>query len=195
MPPLSQLPSLKYLSLELLEAMEYITTSNEFSSSSSAPIPFFPSLKEIKLRNCFNLKGWWMRGRHSSVEVNSDGDNSVEITAVTSMTEHCLLPLFPCLSTLEIVSSPKLTSMPMFPHLERQVGPEEYELEATATDNDDEYGSTTKPNTNHNRLLFIHSSLKIEAHRIGFHCGSRNSARGVVEEPHFSRVFEDILLP
>jgi Leucine-rich repeat (LRR) protein len=121
MPPLSQLPSLKYLSLELLEAMEYITTSNEFSSSSSAPIPFFPSLKEIKLRNCFNLKGWWMRGRHSSVEVNSDGDNSVEITAVTSMTEHCLLPLFPCLSTLEIVSSPKLTSMPMFPHLEREL--------------------------------------------------------------------------
>jgi Leucine-rich repeat (LRR) protein len=121
MPPLSQLPSLKYLSLEFLEAMEYITTSNEFSSSSSAPIPFFPSLKEIKLSNCYNLKGWWRRRRHSSVEVNSDGDNSVEITAVTPMTEHCLLPSFPCLSTLEIDNCPVLTSMPMFPHLEREL--------------------------------------------------------------------------
>jgi hypothetical protein len=122
MPPLSQLPSLKYLSLELLEAMEYITTSNEFSSSSSsAPIPFFPSLKEIKLCDCNYLKGWWRTRRHSSVEVNSDGDNSVEITAVTPMTEHCLLPSFPCLSILEIHDCPMLTSMPMFPHLERQL--------------------------------------------------------------------------
>jgi Leucine-rich repeat (LRR) protein len=121
MPPLSQLPSLKYLSLVNLEAMEYITTSNEFSSSSSAPIPFFPSLKEMKLFSCCNLKGWWRRRRHSSVEVNSDGDNSVEITAITSMTEHCLLPSFPCLSTLEIRNCPMLTSMPMFPHLEKEL--------------------------------------------------------------------------
>jgi Leucine-rich repeat (LRR) protein len=118
MPPLSQLPSLKYLSLGYLDAMEYITTSNEFSSSSSAPIPFFPSLKEISLSDCYNLKGWWRRRRHSSVEVNSDGDNSVEITP---MTEHCLLPSFPCLSTLEIDNCPMLTSMPMFPHLERRL--------------------------------------------------------------------------
>jgi hypothetical protein len=103
MPPLSQLPSLKYLSLESLKAMEYITTSNEFSSSSSAPIPFFPSLKEITLSNCFNLKGWWRRMRHSSLEVNIDGDNFVEIKAETSMTAHCLLPSFPCLSTLKIL--------------------------------------------------------------------------------------------
>jgi Leucine-rich repeat (LRR) protein len=119
MPPLSQLPSLKYLSLGYLKAMEYITTSNEFSSSSSAPIPFFPSLKEIRLLVCYNLKGWWRR--HSSAEVNSDGDNSVEITAITPMTEHCLLPSFPCLSTLEIDNCPMLTSMPMFPHLEREL--------------------------------------------------------------------------
>jgi Leucine-rich repeat (LRR) protein len=120
MPPLSQLPSLKNLSLESVKAMEYITTSNESSSSSSAPIPFFPSLKEIKLIYCSKLKGWWRR-RHSSVEVNSDGDNSVEITAVTSMTEHCLLPSFPCLSTLMIIHCPMLTSMPMFPYLERKL--------------------------------------------------------------------------
>jgi Leucine-rich repeat (LRR) protein len=119
MPPLNQLPSLKYLSLQNLEAMEYITTSNEFSSSSSALIPFFPSLKEIELCNCYNLKGWWRR--HSSVEVNSDGDNSVEITTETSMTVHCLLPSFPCLSTLKIDNCPMLTSMPMFPYLERQL--------------------------------------------------------------------------
>jgi Leucine-rich repeat (LRR) protein len=120
MPPLSQLPSLKYLSLRKLEAMEYISIGNEFSSSSSAPIPFFPSLKKIVFHKCFNLRGW-LRRRHSSVEVNSDGDNSVEIMTETPMTEHFLLPSFPCLSTLEIYDCPVLTSMPMFPHLEREL--------------------------------------------------------------------------
>ncbi|XP_059429818.1 putative disease resistance protein RGA4 [Corylus avellana] len=120
MPPLSQLPSLKYLFLENMQAMEYISVDNEFSSSSSAPIPFFPSLKEIGFLQCFNLKGWWRR-RHSSVEANSDRDNSVEITTETSMTAHCLLPSFPCLSTLKIIDCPMLTSIPMFPHLEKKL--------------------------------------------------------------------------
>jgi Leucine-rich repeat (LRR) protein len=118
LPPLSQLPSLKELSLIDLEAIEYISddgdSSNEFSSSSTAPTPFFPSLEYIQLRNCPNLKGWWRR-RDSSVEVNSDSDNSVEIT------EHRLLPSFPCLSKLKIYNCPMLTSMPMFPRLEEEL--------------------------------------------------------------------------
>jgi hypothetical protein len=52
------------------------------------------------------------------MEVNSDSDYSDEITIVKAMTEHCLLPLFPHLSTLSISFFPMLTSMPMFPHLE-----------------------------------------------------------------------------
>jgi hypothetical protein len=111
LPPLNQLPSLKVLSLSRMDALEQIHISsgsgdgNEFSS-------FFPSLEEIKLSICPNLKGWWRR-RDSSVEVNSDSHNSVE------MTEHHLLPSFPRLSKLEIWSCPVLTSMPMFPHLDK----------------------------------------------------------------------------
>jgi Leucine-rich repeat (LRR) protein len=107
LPPLSQLPSLKDLYLFHMYAMEYISDSgdsNEFSSS------FFPSLETIFLINCPNLKGWWRR-RDSSVEVNSDSDNSIENT------EHPLLPSFPCLSQLGISDCPMLTSMPTFPHL------------------------------------------------------------------------------
>jgi hypothetical protein len=96
LPQLSQLPSLKYLFLKYMNDLEYISDINEFSSSSSAPVPFFPSLQEIELWDCPNLKGWW-RKRDSSVEVNSDSDNSVEIT------EHRLLPSFPRLSTLRTV--------------------------------------------------------------------------------------------
>ncbi|XP_059428669.1 putative disease resistance protein RGA4 [Corylus avellana] len=108
LPPLNQLPSLKVLRLDQMDALEYISSgsgdSNEFSS-------FFPSLKEIILFLCPNLKGWWRR-RDSSVEVNSDSHNFVEIT------EHPLLPSFPRLSILAIWNCPMLTSMPMFPHLE-----------------------------------------------------------------------------
>ncbi|XP_059439151.1 putative disease resistance protein RGA3 [Corylus avellana] len=117
LPPLSQLPSLKKLSLIELEAIEYISDdgdSNEFYSSSMAPTPFFPSLKYIRLSKCPNLKGW-RRRRDSAVEVISDSDNSVEIT------EHRLLPSFPRLSELKARNCPMLTSMPMFPHLEEEL--------------------------------------------------------------------------
>jgi Leucine-rich repeat (LRR) protein len=106
LPSLSQLPSLKHLVLHQMNAMEYISDSgdsNEFSSS------FFPSLEIINLYFCNNLKGWWRR-RDSSVEVNSDSDNSIENT------ENPLLPSFPCLLQLRIEYCP-ISSMPTFPHL------------------------------------------------------------------------------
>jgi hypothetical protein len=109
LPPLSQLPSLKFLVISQMDAMEYISDNsdnNEFSSS------FFPSLKEIQFYGCPNLKGWRWRRRDSSMEVNSDSHNSIENT------EHPLLPSFPCLSKLRISDCPMLTSMPTFPHLE-----------------------------------------------------------------------------
>ncbi|XP_062175504.1 putative disease resistance protein RGA4 [Alnus glutinosa] len=117
LPTLSQLPSLKYLLLWSLKSLEYISEedgdSNDFSSSSTVQTPFFPSLKTISLNYCPNLKGWWRsRKMDSSAELNSDSDNSVEIT------EHHLLPSFPRLSDLWISNCPMLTSMPMFPHLE-----------------------------------------------------------------------------
>jgi hypothetical protein len=110
LPPLSQLPSLKTLILEIMDGIQYISDSNDFSSSSSSTLePFFPSLEYIRLYYCRNLKGWWRR-RDSPVEVNF-----VEIT------EHPSLPSFPRLSKLEISGSPMLTSMPMFPHLEENL--------------------------------------------------------------------------
>jgi len=110
LPSLSQLPSLKTLILCNMDVIEYISDSNDFSSSSSSTLePFFPSLEYLKLVCCRNLKGWWRR-RDSSVEVNF-----VEIT------EHQLLPSFPRLSHLEIVNCPMLTSMPTFPHLEEEL--------------------------------------------------------------------------
>jgi hypothetical protein len=110
LPTLSQLPSLKKLILlSSLEAMEYISEdgdSNEFSSSSTVQTPVFPSLEFIWLADCPNLKGWWRRRKmDSSVELNSDSDNSVEIT------EHHLLPSFPRLSELSIWYCPMLTSI------------------------------------------------------------------------------------
>jgi len=110
LPPLSQLPSLKTLILEFMDGIQYISDSNDFSSSSSSTLePFFPSLEYIRLVGCRNLKGWWRR-RDSPVEVNF-----VEIT------EHPSLPSFPRLSKLEIWGCPMLTSMPMFPHLEEEL--------------------------------------------------------------------------
>ncbi|XP_062175507.1 putative disease resistance protein RGA1 [Alnus glutinosa] len=108
LPTLSQLPSLKNLTLFGLKAMEYISEdgdSNEFSSSSTVQTPFFPSLEFIRLYQCTNLKGWWRSKMDSSVELNSDSDNSVEIT------EHHLLPSFPRLSELRIEYCPMLTSI------------------------------------------------------------------------------------
>jgi Leucine-rich repeat (LRR) protein len=109
LPTLRQLPSLKNLILWWLEAMEYISEdgdTNEFSSSSTVQTPFFPSLEFIWLYRCPNLKGWWRRRKmDSSVELNSDTDNSVEIT------EHHLLPSFPRLSKLWIEDCPILTSI------------------------------------------------------------------------------------
>ena len=110
LPPLNQLPSLKVLRLNQMDAMEYISESGESNEFSS----FYPSLEEIWLIRCPNLKGWWRR-RDSSMEVNSDSHNLDEIT------EHPLLPSFPRLSTLEIWNCPMLTSMPMFPHLEEEL--------------------------------------------------------------------------
>jgi hypothetical protein len=72
--PLSQLSSLKCLIFRKLDAMQYISDSgdsSEFSSLSSVPVAFFPSLNLIDLEACPNLKGWWKR-RDSSVEVNGD---------------------------------------------------------------------------------------------------------------------------
>ena len=103
LPPLEQFPYLKHVSLNKLDSLEYMSEidySDELSNSS-----FIPSLNELKLSCCPNLKGWWRQRRDSSEEVDDDKNH--------------LLPFFPGLSYLEIKNCPKLTSMPLFPNVER----------------------------------------------------------------------------
>ncbi|XP_057990359.1 putative disease resistance protein RGA3 [Hevea brasiliensis] len=84
LPPLHQLPSLKTLCLEELVSLEYI--SDEVPSFLASPsITLFPSLQEIELNDCYNLRGWW-RKKRSGVE----------------------LAQFPCLSKMQIRDCPKL---------------------------------------------------------------------------------------
>ncbi|XP_050292613.1 putative disease resistance protein RGA4 [Quercus robur] len=90
LPPLDQLPSLKFIYLDRLDCLEHISDSERDYSDSL----FYPSLKKLDILNCPNLKGWW-RGRRDS------------------------LPSFPLLSDLDIRGCPQLTSFPLFPYLER----------------------------------------------------------------------------
>ena len=102
LPPLEQLPNLKSLHLNKLGSLEYMSEidySEELSNTS-----FIPSLNELHLIRCPNLKGWWRQRRDSSDEVDDDNNH--------------LLPFFPRLSRLEIENCPKLTSMPLFPNVE-----------------------------------------------------------------------------
>ncbi|KAJ0033971.1 hypothetical protein Pint_26265 [Pistacia integerrima] len=90
-PPLNKFPYLKSLSLEFLSNLEY------FSEEASKEVTFFPLLKELSLKDCPKLKGWWKR---------DDDDDGVE------------LPSFPCLSKLDIDQCPNLLSMPLYQSLE-----------------------------------------------------------------------------
>ncbi|XP_065632629.1 putative disease resistance protein RGA4 isoform X2 [Quercus suber] len=111
-PPLNQLPFLKSVWVDGMEALEYIeyiwideeSVSNVLgaSSSSSSKTPFFPSLSSLKLVDCPKLKGWWR---------NSNDDNEPH---------HLLLPSFPpSLSELHISNCPNLTYMPPFPYFKK----------------------------------------------------------------------------
>ncbi|XP_042954991.1 putative disease resistance protein RGA4 isoform X2 [Carya illinoinensis] len=119
LPPLSGLPSLRRIRLDHLDEIEYVSDcsdNNELSSFSSSA-EFFPSLEKIEFEHCRNLKGWWRRSDSYNVDVNiTDHENSFE---TPSITRHALL--FPSLSRLHVRDCHMLTSLPMFPHLERQL--------------------------------------------------------------------------
>ncbi|XP_021822813.1 putative disease resistance protein RGA4 [Prunus avium] len=103
LPLLDHLPFLKSLELFGLRNLEHISedmvkdfASNEMISVASPSTTFFPSLESLNLICCFNLKGWW-RNETASASASS----------------------FPCLSTLTIRDCPNLTSMPLYPNLDR----------------------------------------------------------------------------
>ncbi|KAL5564293.1 hypothetical protein UlMin_027457 [Ulmus minor] len=106
-PPLHQLSSLQILKLDKFDAMEYISEmdEDEFSASmasSTSTNPFFPSLKQLEIHNCKNLKGWWRSQRLGDIAHHKPGT-----------------PSFPNLSYLQIWYCHQLTSMPLFPNVER----------------------------------------------------------------------------
>ncbi|KAM4087609.1 hypothetical protein ACB094_07G007800 [Castanea mollissima] len=99
LPPLDQFHSLKTLFLREMDDLEYISereNNGEVSDSS-----FLPSLEQLSIRYCPNLKGWWQRQRDSVEELHNHS-----------------LPSFPHLSYLYIEECPKLICLPLFPYLE-----------------------------------------------------------------------------
>ena len=107
--PLHQFPSLKTLHLAHAPSLEYVSLVSESFK--------LPPLESLEIRNCPNLKGWWKR-RSDSIEEDEDAaDNCGEISTITAKNHS--LPSFSHLSTLNIYDCPKLSSMPLFPHLQR----------------------------------------------------------------------------
>ncbi|CAN6696976.1 unnamed protein product [Malus baccata var. baccata] len=107
LPPFDHLPCLKVLRLNGLYALEYISDA----SSSESRIPFFPSLKQIYLWNCPNLKGWWKQSALIGSPMTEYEHQHIQQSSLS----------FPCLSLLYVVNCPNLTSMPLYPHLEDEL--------------------------------------------------------------------------
>ncbi|PON58874.1 LRR domain containing protein, partial [Parasponia andersonii] len=94
LPRLDELPSLKRLVIDYAEEVEYMCLGKDTDAK------FFPSLVQLEIRNCPNLKGWWKKGD----EIN-DKDHVIRS--------------FHLLSDLEVVHCPNLTLMPLFPLIEK----------------------------------------------------------------------------
>ncbi|KAM1604530.1 hypothetical protein ACFX1Z_031003 [Malus domestica] len=104
LPPLDHFPSLKTLHLGGLEKLEYI--SDNTSSSNSMSDEMMTSLEFLWVENCPVLKGWWRAHTHNNASSSSS-------------TENLSLPSFPSLSQLTIRKCPNLSSMPLYPNVER----------------------------------------------------------------------------
>ncbi|CAK8540281.1 unnamed protein product [Lathyrus sativus] len=96
LPPMDKLPHLKVLKLRRLDSLKFIAKNNQVAESST-PI-FFPSLKELTISDCPNLKSWWE---------NEIWEND--------------RPTFSCISKLNIQSCPKLACMPLYPGLDEEL--------------------------------------------------------------------------
>ncbi|XP_075646703.1 putative disease resistance protein RGA1 [Castanea sativa] len=120
LPPLSRLPFLKSLRLDTMNDLEYISDNDMskevFASSTTLSTPFFPSLKSLTIEACPNLKGWWGRTGRDLVAITSASTPDHQ-----QYQSHNSLPLFPLLSNLQISFCSKMTSMPLFPNLEKSL--------------------------------------------------------------------------
>jgi hypothetical protein len=101
LPPMERLPFLKSLCIHRLAKLEIIYYEEPLLSEL-----FFPSLEKLKFDQCEELRGW----RRMRDDFNDD-DNS-------SQSYHLS---FPRLSQLEIFRCSKLTHMPTFPKLHKEL--------------------------------------------------------------------------
>ncbi|KAL5565477.1 hypothetical protein UlMin_028641 [Ulmus minor] len=106
-PPLHHLSSLQILRLFNCHAIEYISEmdEDEFSASmasSTSTNSFFPSLRQLTIICCENLKGWWRNKRSGDIAHHKPGQ-----------------PSFPNLSDLCLRIFRQLNSLPLFPNVER----------------------------------------------------------------------------
>ncbi|TKY70077.1 putative disease resistance RPP13 protein 1 [Spatholobus suberectus] len=108
MPPLDHLPHLRVLELRRLDSLEFISKNwdhtiadAEGSPSStfiSTPAPFCPSLKELTISDCPNLRSWWETEKWQNDR-----------------------PFFTCISKLHVQSCPVLHCMPLYPYLDEEL--------------------------------------------------------------------------
>ncbi|XP_050262354.1 putative disease resistance protein RGA4 [Quercus robur] len=119
LPPLYQLPSLRQLIISNMDGLEYMTDgdmNDEISASLASPSTFFPSLEDLRIGGCLNLKGWWR-----SVDKGNEATTTSTISSSSSSTNHIPLPSFPRLSCFYLWNCPKMTCMPLFPNLEKKL--------------------------------------------------------------------------
>ncbi|EEF42990.1 putative disease resistance protein RGA1 [Ricinus communis] len=113
LPPLHELRTLKFLSLQELTNLEYI---DDGSSQPSSSLIFFPSLKVLSLVDLPNLKRWWRT--KAAAELMSNSEIASSLLAEHQEEQPMLLPFFPRLSSLKVHHCFNLTSMPLHPYLE-----------------------------------------------------------------------------
>jgi len=93
LPPMDQLPRLKVLQLRRLDSLIFIAKNNHTNTPK-----FFPSLKELAISDCPNLKSWWEKDIWENDR-----------------------PSFSCISKLNIQYCPQLACMPLYPGLDDEL--------------------------------------------------------------------------
>ncbi|KAJ9178299.1 hypothetical protein P3X46_010193 [Hevea brasiliensis] len=104
LPPLGQLPNLKYLYIKGMLAVE--TIDNEFYGGDGT-IKGFPSLRQLELYDMPNLKEWW----------NFKSDEPLSLIKTEESSSSKKIEEFICLEFLTIKGCSNLTRLPELPNL------------------------------------------------------------------------------
>ncbi|KMT06735.1 hypothetical protein BVRB_7g158960 [Beta vulgaris subsp. vulgaris] len=110
LPQFSQLPSLKSLTLNDLEALEYIEEDGWGGDGESCSAIHFVALEKLYINEMPKLKGWFWRPRVKDYVHPQQADMTSDVHQ--DLTSHRLLS-FPRLSQLYIGDCPQFVSMPL----------------------------------------------------------------------------------